>query len=141
MKQKKTKKKTKSRKHYVWLLDKKFSEYIRLRDSNLYGFVVCPLCGKKMRWREAQNMHFISRSKIKYRRDEENCFAGCVWCNVFLKWNYIVYTRFMQKKFGIDKIDQMIADSEITKISTPTIQEMIEMYSSKVCELEAKLMK
>jgi hypothetical protein len=53
-------------------------------------------------------------------------------CNVFLNGNYIVYTRRMQKTFGIEKVDEMIKNkATVFKISTPRLLEMIDEYGEK----------
>lgn len=80
-------------------------------------------------------MHFIKRSVYKYRRDEKNCHAGCMRCNVILHGNYIVYTRRMQRKYGEILVDEMISDKQIMKIATSSLQEMIERYQDLVDEL------
>lgn len=129
--------KKRSRSKLVKDLDTIFSRYIRMRDSNKFGIVTCPLCGNSMPRKEAQNMHFIKRSVYLFRRSESNCFAGDYRCNVILKWNYIEYTRFMQNKFGISAVDEMISLSKtIHKISTPEIEEKIQYYKLAVIELE-----
>lgn len=125
-----------TRSQVVKKLDAVFSEYIRLRDSDKHGIVTCPLCWAKMRWKDAQNMHFITRACYLYRYDEMNCHAGCMRCNVFLNGNYIVYTRRMQKTYGIETIDEMIRNkTSLFKITTPGLMEMITYYKNKVEEL------
>lgn len=125
-----------TRSQVVKKLDAVFSEYIRLRDSDKHGIVTCPLCWTKMRWKDAQNMHFITRACYLYRYDEMNCHAWCMRCNVFLNGNYIVYTRRMQKTYGIETIDEMIRNkSSLFKITTPGLMEMITYYKNKVEEL------
>ena len=125
-----------SKKEIKGKLDRVFSLYIRLRDSHK-GKVRCPLCGKIIDWQVSQNMHFIKRSNMKYRFNEENCYAGCVGCNVYLNGNYQVYTMRMIKKFGIDKVQEMINDKEIYKIKEWQLEEMLKEYVIK-CEEMAK---
>lgn len=115
-------------------LDKIFSLYIRLRDSNK-GRVKCPLCGKVINWKEAQNMHFIKRSNMKYRYSEENCYAGCVGCNVYLNGNYQQYTLFMIKKFWQKKVEEMINDKGINKVKERELEEKIIEYVEKCKKL------
>lgn len=130
------KKKTLTRKDYVKQLDNIFSTYIRLRDSNKEGVVVCPLCWARVNWKQAQNMHFITRWCWKYRYDEDNCHAGCMRCNVILHGNYIIYTRWMQNNYGIKKVDEMIRNKIwIYKIPTPELQKQIEYYTRRVEKL------
>lgn len=137
MKQKRQKSKKPTRWKLVKKLDQIFSIFIRMRDSNKYGIVTCPLCGDSVHRKKAQNMHFIKRGVYLYRRDEDNCHAGDYRCNVCLNWNYIAYVRFMQRKYGIEKVDEMIDNSKkVHKITTPELIEKIEHYKLKVIELE-----
>ena len=123
-------------------LDAVFSEYIRLRDSDENGIVTCPLCWTRIKRKNAQNMHFITRGCYLYRYDEINCHAWCMRCNVFLNGNYIVYTRRMQKTFGIEKVDEMIKNkATVFKISTPRLLEMIDEYGEKVNKLKSLYIK
>lgn len=67
-----------------------------------------------------------------YRYDEINCHAGCMRCNVILNGNYIIYTRWMQKKYGISKVDEMINNKlKVFKITTPQLKWMLEFYKKK----------
>lgn len=118
-----------NRKKIIKKLDEVFSQYIRLRDSNAKWEVVCPLCGAKMHWKKAQNMHFISRGVLKYRYSEKNCHAWCMRCNVILNWNYIAYTRRMQKMYGIAYVDSIINDKQVFTISTPQLEKVLEYYT------------
>ena len=132
------KKRPLTRQDYIKELDWVFSKFIRLRDSNDKWIVVCPLCWTRIPREKAQNMHFLSRWVMKHRFDEKNCHAGCMRCNVILSWNYIVYTRRMQKNYWISFVDRLIADKWPYKISTPELVEMINYYSRKVDFLLAK---
>ena len=127
-----------SRSKLVQKLDQVFSVYIRLSVADKDWYITCPLCGARVHWTKAQNMHFIKRSVYKYRRDEKNCHAGCVKYNVILHGNYIVYTRRMQRKYWEILIDEMINDKQIMKIATSSLQEMIDRYQSLVDELRAE---
>lgn len=135
---KKAKTKKLTRSQIVKKLDAVFSTYIRLRDADSKWFVKCPLCWKVEHRKYSQNMHFITRWCYLYRWDETNCIAGCVGCNVILNGNYIIYTRWMQKKYWIAKVDEMIRrKSEICKFKTYELEEMIIKYTLKA-EKEAR---
>lgn len=137
MSKKQLQKKTRGKR--VKELDAVFSKYIRLISSDKHWFLVCPLCNTRLHRKRAQNMHFISRAVYKYRWDEKNCNAWCYRCNVALNWNYIVYTRYMQKKLWMLAVDEMINDKQIVKIPTAWIIEQIEHYKKIVKTLESKL--
>lgn len=120
---------TLNRKKIIKKLDEVFSQYIRLRDSNAKWIVVCPLCWAKMERKKAQNMHFVSRWVLKYRFNEKNCHAWCMRCNVILNWNYIIYTRRMQKMYWIHYVDSIINDKQPFSISTSQLQKILEYYT------------
>ena len=120
-----------SRNKIIKKLDWVFSEYIRLRDSNSKWIVECPLCWKRIYWKYAQNMHFVSRWVLKYRFSEKNCHAGCMRCNVILHWNYIEYTRFMQRKYWFEFVESIVRDKAPYKVSTPDLISMIYNYEVK----------
>ena len=135
---KKAKKPTRSK--LVQKADSVFSTYIRLRDADKHGFITCPLCWARIPWKKAQNMHFITRACWLYRYDENNCYAWCMRCNVILNWNYIVYTRFMQDKFWIERVDEMIRESkEVYKLPTYELEEIINTYTNKIQKFARKL--
>lgn len=121
--------------------DSVFSTFIRLRDSDKTWTVKCPLCWAKMHRKQSQNMHFIKRSCWYYRYDETNCHAGCYRCNVVLNWNYIIYTRYMQKNYWIETVDHMIKESKKLhkERDKKDYQEIINKYSTKIIQLAAKL--
>ena len=121
--------------------DSVFSTFVRLRDSNKQWIVVCPLCWSKLPRKQAQNMHFIKRSCWFYRYDESNCHAWCYRCNVILSWNYIAYTRWMQREYGIDFVDHMIDESKKLhkEWSKEDYQKIIDTYTEKIIEYSKKL--
>ena len=124
-----------TRSQLIKKLDQIFSVYTRLSVADNDWYITCPLCWARVHRKQAQNMHFITRSVYKYRRNEKNCHAGCMRCNVILHGNYIVYTRRMQRKYGEILVDEMINDKQIMKITTWSLQEMIERYADLVNDL------
>lgn len=61
-------------------LDRWFSLYIRLRDSDANGYSRCISCGKPVYWKEADCGHFINRRHMNTRYDERNCNLQCRNC-------------------------------------------------------------
>lgn len=61
-------------------LDRWFSLYIRLRDSDANGFGRCISCGKLVHYKEADCGHFINRQHMNTRYDERNCNLQCRSC-------------------------------------------------------------
>jgi len=65
-------------------LDRVFSKYIRMRDSDEDGIVKCITCGKWVAYIDADAGHFISRKNLSTRYMEQNCHAQCRHDNRFL---------------------------------------------------------
>lgn len=67
---------------YIRKLDRIFSEYIRLRDSRPFGYKACRCisCGQVKPYDEIDCGHFIGRTHMATRFDEENCHGECRSC-------------------------------------------------------------
>lgn len=118
-------------------LDRIFSEYIRLRDSNDKGYCRCISCGSFHFWRDMDCGHFVNRSHMGTRFSERNCNAQCRKCNRFDEGNNIGYTKGLIRKYGI----RVINDLEVKK-NTPTYLKncdydiMIAHYKKEVLRLK-----
>lgn len=124
--------KKQTRSQLVKKLDKVFSEYIRISKS-VDGIGTCVTCGTSKPWKEMQNGHFYSRGRYGTRWHEDNCHIQDAACNVFLKGNYINYTKYMIDKYGREYVDELERLSKSSqKITTPQIEEMIELYTGLV---------
>lgn len=139
----KTTKPKKKKKPTRWKLVKKldsiFSQYIRLVSADKNGICTCITCGERMHRKNIQNWHYLTRWNYKYRRSEENCYSQCYVCNVLKNWNYKEYTLAMIRKHWQLKVEQMINDKELVKVSTPRIEEQIEHYTKIVKHLLTKI--
>lgn len=107
-------------------LDKLFSEFIRRRDGGK-----CVTCGKETLWKQSQAGHYISRSALATRFDEQNVHCQCVGCNIFKKGNMPAYTIFLQKKFGNEIIEELLKKSKVITTDFP-YQERIDFYKKLV---------
>ena len=114
-------------------LDRVFSEYIRLRDSDSFGNCTCITCGKELPWREIHNGHWISRAKLNTRFDERNCSAQCCGCNTFKNGEPQKYWIAMEEKYGREIMDELILKSnEIIKLTPDWYREKISYYNDIV---------
>jgi hypothetical protein len=130
------KKKSPTRSQLVKKLDKVFSQYIRLRTADEFGNVTCVTSGLRGHWKTMQAGHFYTRGRYPTRWDETNVHVQSVQSNIFLKGDYINYTRFMIDKYGREYVDELEIKSKSTsKISTPQLKEMIAVYEQKVSTL------
>ncbi len=80
--------------------DRIFSIYIRKKYANKNGEVKCYTCPKVLPWKEIQNGHFVSRSNLATRFDEDNCRPQCVGCNVFGSGRIATYAFLLDKELG-----------------------------------------
>lgn len=120
-------------------LDAIFSQYIRLKESDEYGYCICVTSGQKMFWKEAQCGHFVSRGKYPTRWDETNCHPQSVYSNIFLKGDYINYTIYMIDRYGREYVDELIDRSkQSVKIPTAELIEKIAYYKTEVARIKCE---
>ena len=140
---KKKKKTDKSRKRQaskatlVKKLDKVFSQYIRLRDSDTNGYCRCISCGKIHYWKEIQNGHYMSRRYLSTRFDEMNCNAQCVACNIFNQGNIQMYRQNLIKKISEKNVDYLEykAKGITVHYSAFELEQLIKYYTVLVKKL------
>lgn len=106
-------------------LDKVFSIFIRQRGKGK-----CISCGAQSEWKNMQCGHYIRRSVMNTRWDEDNCHSQCMPCNVFKSGNYPAYTLALMSKYGADIIEELNERSQqIKKWEKDELKEMIKKYS------------
>ena len=112
-------------------LDRVFSIHIRKSSADKMGVITCVCCGSRMAWQLAQNMHYNGRAKMNTRWDEENCYAGCMRCNVFLNGNYPAFTRYLLELKGEEWLKNLIRRGEqVRKWNTADLKALISKYSN-----------
>ena len=81
-------------------LDRVFSLYIRLRDSDSNGFGRCITCGRVRHYKKADCGHYMKRQYLATRYDEKNCNLQCKHCNAFLQGANEIYKVKIDEKYG-----------------------------------------
>lgn len=118
-------------------LDRLFSEYIRLRDTNENGYGKCISCGKIIHYKEGDAGHYVNRSIMSLRYDEKNVNLQCRHCNRFLEGNMIGYNHGLVEKYGDGVINYLrIKKSNICKIGRVEYEILIKEYQVKIKELK-----
>ena len=120
-------------------LDKVFSEYIRLRDSKPYGFKYfkCISCGMLKPYEQMDCGHFIGRTHMATRFDEMNCNGECRACNRMSSDHIIFYQRNLIQKYGIEKVDSLIARGRGTKKWTAwELEILITHYTQEIKKMK-----
>ena len=123
-------------------LDKVFSEFIRRRDSRPYGYRYfrCISCGQIKPFEQMDCGHFIGRTRMATRFDEENCHGECRSCNRFSADHMIYYQRNLERLIGRDRLDLLVAKGNRTrKWSAFELETLIRYYTARVEEMRAGL--
>ena len=119
------------RNHYLNEAITECHKYIKLRDFNRRRYVKCVSCEDSVTHETCNACHFISCSCWKYRFDPGNIHVGCVRCNAFEKQKHQQgYTIFMIKKYGIEKVDEMIFESKQIhrKLTSQELEEIANTF-------------
>jgi hypothetical protein len=80
--------------------DRDFSKFIRLRDSDIDGYVKCCTCDSVYHWKELDCGHFIKRNIRSTRFHEKNCNAQCKSCNNFGKGEEAKHKEYIDLRYG-----------------------------------------
>lgn len=109
-------------------LDTVFSRYIRQKYGNL-----CYTCGREG---IMQCGHFISRTYLSTRWDEDNCRPQCVGCNIYGNGKFLDFEDHLIQDLGIQKVNEIKAKrKELLKPSRKFYTEQISTFSEKLKEL------
>ncbi len=117
-------------------LDTQFSLFIRLRDSDIYGYGNCITCGKRNYWKRMDNGHYMKRQHLQTRFDEQNCNLQCKGCNNFEQGANEKYKVAIDKKYG-EGISDKLEMKKLMRgsISTSDVLVLEKLYKNKVKEL------
>ena len=118
-------------------LDKLFSYYVRLKNSDKNGYCRCISCGKIFFWKDIQNGHYMSRRYMSTRFAEDNCRPQCVACNIFNQGNIQMYRRALVRSIGEQRVDliEVRARQERREWSLFDLKQMIDFYKKQVDRL------
>lgn len=118
-------------------LDRIFSEYIRLRDSDSNGYGKCITCGKIVHWKDGDAGHAINRAHMSTRFDEINVHLQCRHCNRFREGEIVEYTQALIKKYGQARLDILLAKKHFpSKMGDFEANQLIEHYKNLVKALK-----
>ena len=107
---------------------------VRSSDRRLVGVLADQLMEKE---ELVKGGHFISKgSSSRWSLDTRNIWPQCKGCNGFGMKDgtaQISYTIYMQEKFGVDFVEEMLASKkDVYKISTPDYRDLISDLQSKI---------
>lgn len=90
-------------------MEKWFSRYIRLRDTDDNGTCHCISCGKSGHPKYFDEGHFIKRNYYSIRYNEKNNNAQCYYCNGPLEGNSGAYSVALERKYGKGTTEELLA--------------------------------
>lgn len=113
-----------------------FSLWVRLSVADVDGYVRCVSCGTKKHYKEMQAGHFIPGRTNAVLFSEDGCHPQCYGCNIGKGGNWPGYFEYMKKMYGIEFIEQLIAESrEPVKYTLADYIELEKYYKNKAEEV------
>lgn len=107
-------------------LDRLFSLYIRAKYPKK-----CYTCGKV--GVTLQNGHFVSRSYLATRWNENNCRPQCVGCNLFGGGKPLDFEENLKKELGNEVVEAMkMSRHQILKLDRNWYLEQIATYEQRL---------
>ena len=117
-------------------LDTIFSRYVRLKDRDENGYVVCYTCESKKLWKEMDAGHFQSRKYLATRWNEDNVKPQCKRCNIFNSGEQYTFGKLLDVRVEEGKSDELYKLARTTvKYMRCDYEEMISYYKNKVDDL------
>jgi len=107
-------------------LDKWFSLYIRLRDSNEYGMVQCFTSGRVYHYKQIQAGHFMSRRHLSTRWNEQNVQPQSAADNLFGQGEQWKFGLALDSKYGIG------TSRELQELSKQTVKKTRYEYEEDI---------
>ena len=125
-------------------LCKIFSMYIRMRDclaaTGTLDNGLCCTCGKPYPLKKLQAGHFIPGRMDSILFEPTCVHAQCYRCNMRRQGEWVLYYRFMQKKYGQAEIDRLMELSEQKReICESWITLTAIYYLAKIDELRSQV--
>lgn len=118
-------------------LDEVYSLYIRLRDTDSFGYGKCITCGGRLHYRDGDCGHGIVRMFIATRFDERNCGLQCRSCNRYEGGETKAFAAAIDQKHGQGTWEYLQSLSKTTvKLTRPEVEEMVNYYREKVRQMK-----
>ena len=118
-------------------LDKWFSLYIRLRDADENGVVICFTSGRAYPYKNIHAGHFMSRKCLSTRFCEVNVQAQSIGDNLFGQGEQYKFGLNLDAKYGEGTAEELqFKARQIQKFSRVDYEEKISYYKSAVEKLK-----
>jgi hypothetical protein len=107
-----------------------FSRWVRQFWANEDGLVKCYTCDIVLPWESMQCGHFVSRSQLWTRFDENNARPQCSTCNVTKRGNLEVYEDRLVGEIGEEKVDRLKQTNLGFKVDKIYLGSVIKKYEN-----------
>mgnify|MGYP003632725637 FL=1 len=114
---------------------------VRLKAADDSGYCTCVTCGVTKKWNDGmQGGHFIAKGNggtNQWALEPENVHPQCAGCNGF-KMAYgnaeSTYTLYMIDMYGRDKVEQMLHENKVVKLSRADLEDMEAEWKIEINE-------
>ena len=121
------------------VLDKVFSEYIRLVNAADYGYTNCFTCGAGHHWQDIDCGHFIPRARQAVRYDRINCQCQCRRCNRIRHGEHDIFRDRLISVYGKETVEQLELKARLGgSYDAYQLRQMIIEYRGRVKKLKIK---
>lgn len=119
---------------------KLFSEWIRRKDADEGGTVLCFTCEKPMFWRDCHAGHGIPGRHNAVLLDADIVKPQCPRDNLFMGGMYHIFATKLIKQNGLEWWEQKLLDSKrVVKITRGDYEVIIEDLKKKLAGLNTRL--
>jgi hypothetical protein len=118
-------------------LDEVFATFIKLRDTDSFGYGRCHTCGRRIHYKLGDCGHGIHRQHMATRFDERNCALQCVDCNRFEGGQQEKFAAAVDRRSGPGTWEYLQNLSKTTvKLTRPEVETMVQYYKDKVRQMK-----
>ena len=119
-------------------LDKVFSQFIRIRNTDDHGWGHCVTCSKSLFWKEGDAGHFISRTYLNTRFEPMNVHLQCKGCNGYRAGEQFKHGLVIDHMYGPGMSLALLSWSQKSvKWDRLKYQQEITKYTDLVKELKS----
>lgn len=113
-------------------IDIEFSRYIRKKNANDDGVVLCYTCGVAMPWQQAECGHYIPRANMSTRFLEINCHPQCFKCNHELRGNIEIYRDHLLADYGKQDLEWLESlRNDTTRLLPDDLDKLYKLFKMK----------
>jgi hypothetical protein len=121
-----------------------FSQYIRIKDTDLSGMGKCCTCNIVIPWSHPKGIsqcgHFLPKKGFpNLYFEENNTGLQCAACNGFLEGQQYFYSLYITKRYGKQELDRLIKEAtdyrsknKLYRWDKNTLLSKIEYYSNEL---------